>query len=104
MARVQQLRGPGAPLSVLEVGFGNGMLLEHFLRAGAATVAGIDWSPVALETARLRLLSTGHGHAAHLRCADICSLPADRGGGGSSGGDGGGVDLVAALDSANCTW
>jgi SAM-dependent methyltransferase len=101
---------------VLEVGFGNGMLLEFFLRAGARSVSGIDWSPMAMEAARLRLLTTGYGHAAQLTCADICQgLPTSqqgrRGGvqeqGGTSSGQSGGgsndgahVDLVAALDSA----
>lgn len=93
---------------MLEVGFGNGLLLEYFLRAGARSVRGIDWSPMALEAARLRLLTTGYGHAAQLTCADICQgLPPPHRDVGGQGGTGSGqtdgssrVDLVAALDSA----
>src|SRR5215510_696218 len=62
--------------SVLEVGFGPGVLIDHLSKlAPAGRIAGIDPSIEMVEQARARNSSAIRNGGVHLQCCSVGSLP-----------------------------
>ena len=59
----------GKPLRILEIGCGNGTLLDELARAGYRDVVGVDFLPEFVELAKSR------GLPFDIRVGDICALP-----------------------------
>ena len=69
MATLSAIAGEKGSLKLLEIGCGNGTLLDHLHRAGYRNVIGVDFLPEFVDLAKSR------GLPFDVRVADICNLP-----------------------------
>lgn len=83
-----RLAGLQPGMRVLDVGTGRGELLVAAIELGAEEAVGVDYSPAAIELARVTLERSGRSGRAEVRQGDARRLPVDDGR----------FDLVTMLD------